>query len=81
MKFLKLGDKPLADMTEVELREAISTLRAEREELRKEAISRKREKDAGAVVPKESRVKKEKVAVSSPTMDMLAFLRSDKDEI
>ena len=52
-----LGSKPLSDMTEAELHEAIAELRSKREALRDEAI--KKSTDTGKVpkVPKEPKMK------------------------
>lgn len=74
-----LGSKPVGDMSEAELLDAIAELRSNREALRTEAIARKAERDAKGVpepkAPKAPRTPK----VDPLAADMLAFLRGEKD--
>ncbi len=76
---MRLGDKPLADMSEAEMLEALTALRSEREALRSEAIARKREREKGNVVkePRAPRAKKQE----EPPDDILAFLMGDKETL
>ena len=74
---MKLGDKSLSEMTQEECLEAISILRAEREELRKEAIRRKQE-PIGIMISKKKKVVKQK---ESTNAGMLAFLKGETNEI
>lgn len=79
---MKLGDKPLAEMSEEELREAITNLHASREELRAEAIRKKREQTEKGITkaPKEPRAARVK-AVDKDMDNMLAFLQGTKENL
>jgi predicted Holliday junction resolvase-like endonuclease len=59
---MKIGDKPISEMTESEMLEAIALLQAEREALRSDAIRRSKEIAAGNVTkePKAPRTPKVK---------------------
>jgi hypothetical protein len=73
---MKLGDKPLADMSETEMLEAVAILRAKREALRSEAIVRKQEREKGNIVKEPKRVVKKEM--DSFLSDTLAFLKEDQ---
>ena len=75
-----LGSKPLADLTEEEMRLAITELRASREALREDAIKRKKERDEGKLVPKERKAREPKM-IKKEDSDLLAFLKGDKETL
>ena len=78
---MKLGDKPLSEMSQEEMLSAIEELRASREALRNDAIAEKKRVDAGLpATPKEPKVKKVK-EVDAFDEGMLAFLKGEKEDI
>ncbi len=63
-----LGSKPLSEMTDTELYSAIAELRQAREELRTNAVRKKKEQ-------------KTVTELSNATTTVLAFLRGEIDEL
>jgi len=74
---LKLGDKPLAEMTADELITAIETLQAEREALRAEAIAAKRKE----AMPKEAKPRAPRGAPAADPflLETLKYMKGDDD--
>lgn len=70
---MKLGEKPLAEMTEDEVREAIETLRAERQALLEDARARARDRQPvpKAAKPKEPKEPKELTASQKMLQSLL----------
>ena len=79
---MKLGDKPIAEMTHSEMVEAITFLRDKREALLEDARNRKRA-SVEAQIPSESKEKKTRMpkAIDPFLADTLAFLRGDKEDL
>ena len=65
-----LGTKPLCEMTQVEMHEAIENLRASREALRNEALAQKAVREAKGIA--EPRAKKQRVPKAPNEADVLA---------
>ena len=82
---MKIGDKPISEMTEAEMLEAIGVLQGEREALRADAIKRKREADSKGVEHKEPRAprapREKKVnEKDSIAANILAMMKEDDDD-
>jgi len=76
---IKLGDKPLAEMSAEEMLEAITAMRTEREALRAEAIKKKQDAEAGPVARQPRAPKAPKITTPNALTDTLAFLKGGND--
>lgn len=76
---MKLGDKPISEMTFEEMLEATTILRESREALRNEAVKAKKEREAkGLPEPKPVRKPKEKPEDLLKSMGILDILQGKK---